>query len=247
MKKILIVGGRSNLAKHFQSMYPKQSISLGRAKCDITSEKSLRKAISKFDGNYVLNCAALTNIDDCEQKLLKCFNINTFGAYLLNKVCLEKGKKLIHISSNYALDPVNNYGWSKYLSEKVISRNFLIIRTSFYSKDLFIIKNILKGKKIKVYKNLYFNPISINRLAEEIQVNLGKKGVINLFSSRKISYLKFARLICETFGINKNLIHPVSYGNENKTQRPINSFVEPDVNIDIKKDLLGFKKFCQDN
>ena len=244
MKKFLIIGGDSKLAKCFGRIFEEQSLRLSKKECDITSEKSLRKAISKLDGDYVLNCAAITDIEACEQKPLECFNVNTFGVYLLNKICLEKNKKLIHISSNYAVNPVNNYGWSKYLAEKVVSKNFLVIRTSFYSNDFYIIKNISAEKKTNVYKNLTFNPISIVTLAKGIKANLDKKGILNLFSSKKISYLEFARLYCDIFGINKNLIRPARYKNK-KIKRPSNSFVKSSKTINIITDMVEFKKFCE--
>jgi len=243
MKKFLIIGGDSKLAKCFGRIFEEQSLRLSKRECDITSEKSLRKAISKFSGKYVLNCAAITNIEVCEQQPLECFKVNTFGVYLLNEICQENNKKLIHLSSNYAVSPMNNYGWSKYLSEKVVSKNFLVIRTSFYSNDFYIIKNLSEGKKTNVYENLTFNPISTVTLAKEIKANLSRKGVLNLFSSKKTSYLEFARLYCDIFGINKNLIRPARYKNE-KIKRPRNSFIKSSKTINIRTDMIEFKKFC---
>lgn len=244
MKKILIIGGHSKLARCFQEIFRDECISLSKKQCDITSEKSLRKVISKFDGNYVLNSAAITDIDDCEKNPMKCFKVNTFGVFLLNKVCQENNKKLIHISSNYAVKPVNNYGWSKYLSEKIVSKKFLVVRTAFYSNDFYMIKNLSRRKKTNVYKKLTFNPVSISTLAKEIMLNVGKKGILNIFSSRKISYLEFAHLYCQAFKISKDLIAPIDQKSE-EFKRPLHSFIKPDIKIDITNDLIEFKKFCE--
>lgn len=245
MKKILIVGGGSKLAKCFNEIYNEKSISLSREECDVTSEESIKKAVLSCDCKYVLNCAAMTDVVECEQKPLECFSINTTAVYLLNKVCLQYDRKLIHISSDYALKPVNNYGWSKYLSENVVDKKFLVIRTNFYNKETFIVKNLLEGKETNVYTDVYFNPISINKLANEIYSNMEKTGILNLFTSRKISYFKFAHIFCEVFGLNKELISPVVYKDNGKVNRPNNSYIKTDKNLDIKVDLTDFKKFYE--
>lgn len=245
MEKFLIIGGKSKLAKCFEDIFDKQSIGLSKAQCDITSEESIRKSMAKFDFDYVLNCAAITDLDECEADPKKCFDVNTAGVYLLNKLCQEKDKKLIHISSDYALNPVNNYGWSKHLAEKVVSKNFLVIRTNFYHPAAFLVKNLLKGKKTKVFENMYFNPISINNLAKEIYRLRKRKGILNLFSSKKISYLQFVHEFCRTFGIKKELIQPMNYKYKKGLRRPLSSYVKSDINLSIEKDLISFKKYYE--
>ncbi len=245
MEKFLIIGGNSKLAECFSRIYEKQSTRLSRRECDITSEKLLSRAISRFRGKYVLNCAALTNLDDCEKYPLKCFYINTFGVYLLNKICLRFKKKLIHISSDYAVSPVNNYGWSKYLSEKIVDKSFLLVRTNFYSSETFIVKNLLKKRKTKIYKNMYFNPIAINNLSKAIYSSRKKRGILNIFTSKKISYLQFAYLFCDMFGINKKLIKPINYVYKGGIRRPANSYAKPNIKLDIKEDLISFRKYYE--
>lgn len=245
MEKFLIVGGDSKLAKCFSRMHEKQSRALTKKECDITSEKYLRKAISKFQGKYVLNCAAITDLDKCEADPEECFAANTVGVFLLNKICREKNKKLIHISSDYASNPLNNYGWSKFLGEKVIDKKFLIIRTNFYHPAAFIVKNLLKGRKTKVFENMYFNPISINNLAKEIYRLRKRKGRLDLFTSKKISYLQFAYEFCRIFGIKKELIQPVNYKYKKGLRRPLSSFAKSNINLSIAKDLISFKKYYE--
>lgn len=230
------------MAQCFQGMFEGQTISLDRRECDVTSEKSIRAAFLKYDFNYVLNCAAMTDMESCQKNPKECFAINVTGAYLLNKVCLEKGKKLVHISSDYAVNPVNNYGWSKFLSEQVVNKKFLTIRTSFFSQKIFIISNLLKGKKTAVYKNLYFNPVSINRLAEEIKKNINKKGLINIFSAEKISFIKFADLFVKIFGIQNSLIKPVVFQEKNGLNRKKVSVIKSDILIDIEEDMKKFQR-----
>ncbi len=246
-KKYLILGGESRLAQCFFKLYEKECWRLNKKECDITSLESVQKNIEKYPCRYVLNCAAITDIEKCEKDTELCFKVNVCGVFNLNKACWRLGKKLIHISSDYAINPVNNYGWSKYLSEKTIHKRFLMIRTNFYDRNNFIAKNILKGNKIEVYKDKFFNPISINGLAEKIYLNSKKAGILNIFTSNKLSYVKFANLFCEIFGLNKKLIRPVKYKNKINIKRPTNSYVPSDFRIKIREDLINFKKYLYEN
>ncbi len=83
-------------------------------RCDVTSEESVRYAFNKISeltqeifsivhtaGIYDLN--SLLEIE--EEKLLKIFNVNLFGAYRINKTflpLLKKGSRIIIVSSELA-------------------------------------------------------------------------------------------------------------------------------------------------
>jgi dTDP-4-dehydrorhamnose reductase len=247
MNKFLIIGGNARLARCFQKIYKKQSIKLAKSECDITLEASIRKVFSKYKFNYILNCAAITDIENCEEKPESCFRVNTLGVYLLNKICKEHCKKMIHISSDYAKDPINAYAWSKFLSEKIVDPKFLVVRTNFYDEKTFIVKNLLEGRKINVYKNVFFNPVSVNELAKNIYNNRNKSGLLNIFTNKKISYLQFAHRFCEIFYIKKELTKSVACGREKKVARPENSYIKSDIGLSLKKDLINFKKYLYEN
>jgi len=244
MKKFLIIGGDSQLAKSFSKKYPNISIPLSKRQANITEEKSLEKVFKRYSFYYVLNCAAITDMDYAEKYPLKTFTVNGFGVYLLNKLCLKFKKKLLYISSDYAINPVNVYGFSKKMGELFVDKDFHVIRTSFYSKRTFIINGLLNKKKIKSYSNLFFNPISIDRLINEIYINRDSTGTKNYFSNKKISFYRFAEVVCEIIGLNKKkYLIKAEYKNDNSTlPRKLNSYVESDINIDLKKDLLKFLK-----
>ncbi len=242
MKKILIIGGDSQLGKSFSKNYPKLTIPLSKNKANIIDERSLEKAFKKYSFHYVLNCAAITNMDYAEKNAIETFNVNSFGVYLLNKLSLKYHKKLLHISSDYAVDPVNTYGISKKIGEQFVDKKFHVIRTSFYSENTFIIKSLLKMKKINCYSNLFFNPISIDRLTEEIFLNKDLKVIKNYFSNKKISFYDFGKTICKILSIDsKKYLHKIEYQNNKKNlPRKLNSYIKSDIDVDLKKDLSNF-------
>jgi dTDP-4-dehydrorhamnose reductase len=243
MDTFLLLGGKSHLASCFSSLYPNITKSKGKADCDITNIKQVEKTLKRTEAKYILNCVAITDIEYCENNPLECFKTNTIAVLNLEKACTKFNKKLIHISSDYAVYPVNTYGLSKYLCEKILDlKKTLIIRTCFYSRDTFLVKELLGKRKVIAYKNMYFNPVSINRVAESIYKNRNKKGILNVFSSKRISKYSFAKKVCKIFGIDSNLVKESEF--ENKpgfAQRSYNSYVASDMAITLEDGLEDFK------
>ncbi|QQG41194.1 MAG: sugar nucleotide-binding protein [Candidatus Woesebacteria bacterium] len=243
-KDFLILGGESTLAKYFTQTYKERCVSLNKSKCDITDIKILEKVIQKSDAHYIINCAAITDIGYAEKNPEECFNVNSISVRNLDTLSRKYNKKLIHLSSDYAVNPTNVYGYSKLISEKLIDKSKnLVIRTSFYSNKYYIIKSLVSGNVTNAYKNAFFNPVSINRLIEEIYKNRDKKGILNIFTERKISKYKFAIKVAKTFDVDRKLIQPSNFVNEKgKANLPPNSFVDSDIKIPLEEDLLSFKK-----
>lgn len=244
MKKFLILGGDSLLAKYFLQSYGKDCLALNKEKCNIADQQSLDRAIKKTGIKYVLNCAAITDIEYSEKNPLSCFQTNTIAVHNMDSLCRKYNRKLIHISSDYAVNPINIYGYSKFISEKVIDLNkSLVIRTSFYSPKFYIIKSLMLKHITYVYKNMFFNPVSINRIVAEIYKNRDRKGILNIFSERKISKYNFARMVAKILNLNSQIIKPLYWINEPEClQLPLNSFVKSDIKIPLVKDFLTFKK-----
>ena len=244
MKSFLIVGGDSTLAKCFKYYFSKKSILLSKQQCNITLKDSIKQAFEQYNFTHVINTAAITDIELCEKKPLKCFSVNAYGVNLLNEACIKYKKKLIHISSDYAVNPVNIYGWSKYFSEKLVSRKFLIIRTNFYSEKSYLIK-ILINKPVFAFQNVYFNPLSINELVKQIYKLSDSYGIKNMFSNKKISYFQFAKYLHEVFRLkNQKLIIKKQFKNNKKNAfRPLTSFIKSDIKIDILDDINKFKAY----
>jgi len=249
MNTFLILGGNSRLASCFSSLYPNITKSFGKADCNITNIDKVEKTLKGTEAQYILNCAAITDIEYCEKNPQECFETNTIAVVNLEKVCNKFNKKLIHISSDYALYPVNNYGLSKYLCENILDlEKTLIFRTCFYSRDTFLVKELLSKRPIIAYKNMYFNPVSINRLAKEIYTNRNKNGLLNIFSSKRISKYSFSKKVCNFLGFDTKLVKDTEFKNKpGFAQRPYNSYVRSDKAISLEADLEDFKNFLTRN
>jgi len=198
---------------------------------NICNIDSLEKIISTNKPDTIVNCAALTNVDEIEINPQSAFAVNVQGVKNVAKVSNEYKIKLIHISTDSVFDgktgmydendqpnPINEYAKSKKLGEDMVKSNsekYVIVRTNFYGehkekKFLFnwIITNLKHGKKITAFNDIIFNPLEINNLAEMLVELCRIKfcGIIHLASNEPISKYHFARKIAAGFGFDENLV-----------------------------------------
>lgn len=151
MKKILLTGANGMFATDFIKYCSSdfEIIWFDRMWLDITDLENSKKIISEIMPDIILNAAAYTAVDDAEDVgKLKNFEINTLWVYHLAKISKELNIDYITLSTDYVFDgqkkewydendscnPINEYGMSKYLWEKLAlqeNKNSIIIRTSW--------------------------------------------------------------------------------------------------------------------
>jgi dTDP-4-dehydrorhamnose reductase len=190
-------------------------------KCDLSFKKDIDKMLSNINPDVILNLVALTDVDLCERKLNLAYKINTETVQnLVSSLSNLDSCHLIHVSSDQLYDDPflnsedqiklqNNYSLTKYLGESVCTvTNSTILRTNFFGKSFafnrksfsdWIIHNLKRKNQIKVFEDVYFNPLHLETFCECILkvIKLKKEGVYNLGSKKPISKAEFSFLISE--------------------------------------------------
>jgi len=198
---------------------------------DIKNIDTVEKIINKVKPDFVVNCAANTQIDFLEKNPEVAFEVNSLGAENIAKISKKNKLRLIHISTDSVFngmkglyseedepDPINIYSKSKLNGEKLVERtseDYVIIRTNFYGihnegKFLFnwIVNSLLNEKSIIGFEDVIFTPMEISNLCKII-LNLqlsNYRGLIHVAADELISKYEFAISIAERFNLNKNLI-----------------------------------------
>lgn len=152
MKKILITGGKGQLAKTFKSIETNymsfKFVIKSKQDLDITNHESLADEILQNNYDFIINCAAYTDVNKAEEFKNRAISVNSNSVKQILELINGTNCKLIQFSSDYVFDgyketeynetdkvnPVNNYGYSKYLAEKHIinsTSQSTIIRTSW--------------------------------------------------------------------------------------------------------------------
>ncbi len=109
-KTILVTGGNGQLGKELRSMAKGQEqfefIFSSRDTLDISDQAEVYNAIKKFSPQYVINCAAYTNVDKAESESEQAFLINSTAVNHIVGAIKIYGGKLIHFSTDYVYDTV---------------------------------------------------------------------------------------------------------------------------------------------
>lgn len=86
---------------------------------DVRDLKRVKNALEGID--YVFNCVAVKHITFAEYNPIQCVNVNIFGLENIIQASVEKKvKKILHISTDKAVEPISIYGCSKRIAERLL-------------------------------------------------------------------------------------------------------------------------------
>ena len=238
MEKVLIVGAAgllgSEVMEQFQDNFHviaglhKSSNTIPSTPSvivDISSEANIFEVIKDLKPNFIINCAGLTSIEECEKFPEKSFLLNAVGPYYLSKISKKFDCKFVHISTDHfqstdliprselvEMIPINHYGFGKYHGEcyvKNINSSALIIRTNFFGfnsrRESFFSKMIHSLNNSNFYNgfnDIKFSPIGITTLVSAIKVALESNlvGLLNIGSTEEITKLDFVNYLSRELG-----------------------------------------------
>lgn len=239
-KKIMIFGGRGMLGTDIQYILSGDSqyeiLSYDIQDCNIADVNSIFLFINSIKPNIIINCAAYTNVDGCEdhknKHLVDSSNIN--GPCILAQICNQNNIMLIHISTDYVFsgylntpyeyteydltNPIQYYGISKLRGESGIKRytdNYIIIRISwlfgrFGSNFIkYVVSNLKENKSIEVINDIWGTPTYTCDVALAIKqlLELKYQGIINVRSAgHPINWFEYAQTIANVFELDGMLI-----------------------------------------
>lgn len=195
---------------------------------DLTNMVQVAELFALVSPTRVINAAANTNLDSCEQDPGGTYLINARAVALIAEQCRASGASLVHVSTDHfftgdgphvhaedsAVTLVNEYARSKYAGEG-FARNLpgsLVIRTNitgfrgWFGQPTFAewaVDAILNRRPLKLFHDFYTSTIdvdSFSRLLFEL-FDTGAVGVINLASSTVSSKSDFVRELAAAFGI----------------------------------------------
>lgn len=222
------------------------------SRMDITSPEQVNAVFKDYHPDVVVHCAALTQVDKCEQDPDLCDLVNIDGTRLVARAAEEIGAKFIFLSTDFVFDglngpyseedqpnPVSTYGWSKLQGEFItqsLKVPWVIIRTilvygitpAMNRSNLvtWVRDSLIAGKPIRVVDDQFRMPTLVDDLADAIVriVERNKTGFYHLSGPEMISVHDFAVKIARFFNLNGNLITPVQSESLNQPgRRPVST------------------------
>ena len=259
-KRIFITGIKgqlgSTLDKYLSSYFNVLNNQESLKNIDISDKSELKYIFKELSPDCIINCAALTNVDFCEQNKSNSYEVNVNGVKNIIS-CTKNNTKIIHISTDYVFsgnrniykesdipNPVSYYGKNKLESENILrssNRNYLIIRPSVIfgntGNNFYVwVRDSLKNNKdISVVTDQISNPTWSWSLSEAIYKSILSNitGLFHYAGEEIISRYDFAVKIAKVHGFNTDRITPIKTSNLNQqAKRPLYSALD---NSKIKK------------
>ena len=203
---------------------------------DISYIDQTTNIIKKTKPDIIINCIGYTDVIKCEINKIHAIKLNTLSVYniISSLKSLKKKTHLIHISTDQMynnknllkknfekeINPINFYGITKMLGENqtLNYKRKTIIRTNFFGKTTctknsysdFLIFNLKRKKNLKIPKNVYFNPVSMEFLRKLLVKIILKKvyGTYNIGANDGVSKYDFAKKLAKIKKLNINYIAP---------------------------------------
>lgn len=208
------------------------------ASLDITDRDAVLKTVDQYHPDTIINTAAMTNVDVCEQDKDGCKKLNIDAVAYLLEASEKNNCHLIHLSTDFVFDgsrgpyseedtpsPQSYYAESKLESEKILEEGhaaWTVIRTIIIygvaddeqrSNVVLWTKSALEqGKKINVITDQFRSPTLAEDLAEACISAAVKKaqGIYHVSGKELMSIIDIVKFVADYFGLDKSYINPVS-------------------------------------
>lgn len=106
------------MKKDFDERFPEKAHKLRFFIGDVRDRDRLKRALNGID--YVIHAAAMKQVPACEYNPLEAIKTNIHGAQNVIDASLDAGvKKVVALSTDKAVNPINLYGGTKLVSDKL--------------------------------------------------------------------------------------------------------------------------------
>jgi len=258
---ILIVGGNGMLGSDLRKLLGDRARSVDAQDMDITSGESTERVVTALRPSVVINCAAYTDVDGCENNQGKAMQVNGEGVANLAAVTRSIGAKLVQISTDYVFNgskkipyvenertcPINIYGESKLRGERnaALNPDHLIVRTQWlygvYGNNFVetMLRLASERDQLSVVDDQIGSPTWTVDLSKAIValIDKGAQGIYHAANDGFCSWNHFARAIFE----ESSLAVTVNAMTTAELNRPANRPLYSTLNCDKLALDTGFR------
>ncbi len=146
-KKVIIYSRDEFKQSVMQAEY-KDKVDMSKVRFFIGDVRDKERLYRAFEGvDYVIHAAAMKQVPTCEYNPMEAIKTNIHGAQNVIDAALDKGvKKVVALSTDKAVNPINLYGGTKLVSDK-----------------LFIAANAYSGEKGTVFSVVRYGNVAGSR------------------------------------------------------------------------------------
>ncbi|MBM3181676.1 MAG: SDR family oxidoreductase [Chloroflexi bacterium] len=206
-------------------------------KADLLDSGIVDSMLDSVRPNWLINCAALADLDACEDNpdLARRLNINLPAQ--MAKACKARGISFVHISTDAVFDgkkdgfyteedppnPPGVYSQTKLEGEQAALSEYskaIVARVNFYGWSLngrrslaeFFINNLANHKNISGFSDVIFCPMLVNATARTLikMLQRGLSGLYHLVGPQAMSKYQFGVEVARKFSLQEGGISPKS-------------------------------------
>lgn len=263
--KVLVTGANGMLGQDLCPIledFGFDSIETDCANLDITNEIIVKKVFETIKPDYVVHCAAYTNVDKAEEDIATASLINVKGTEHIARACANLDIPIVYVSTDYIFDgtkqtpylitdtpnPINNYGLTKYQGEEMVKKlcnKYFITRTSWlyghHGKNFVETMIALKDKEVlKVVDDQIGCPTWTVELSNAIVslLQTDNYGTYHTCGSGSTSWYGFAKEIFDYLKLDVNLQPCTTSEFPRPAKRPQYSVMENNKICRFWKDAL---------
>ena len=203
---------------------------------NLVEPDAVDQILDRTQPDWVIHCAALANLEACENDPDLAWELNTSLPRNLAEQCRNGGARLLHVSTDAVFDgqvggysevdqpnPQGTYAQTKYHAELAVADvnpDAIIARVNLFGWSLygkrslaeFFFNNLSLGKEVMGFTDILFCPLLVNDIAHLFikMLENGLSGLYHVLSSDSMSKYEFGLAIARRFGLNDDLIEPRS-------------------------------------
>jgi len=193
--------------------------------------------IDSINPDWVINCAALANLEECERHPDQAKILNADLPAELATACVKRNIKFTHLSTDAVFDgtrqgeyseedapnPQGIYSQTKLAGEHAVQEvnpNAIIARVNFFGWSLggrrslgeFFVNNLSEGRNVNGFTDVIFCPMWVNHLSQTLIEMLEKDlhGLYHVVGAQAMSKYQFGVEVARKFGLRESLIEPQS-------------------------------------
>jgi len=229
-----------------------ETLALTRKDLDVGELASIPEVLSEERFDLLVNCTSYHKTDEVEEHATEAFRVNAHAVRAMARVCKARSARFVQISTDYVFGgegrrpyaetdstgPVNVYGASKLLGEKLALREYpegtLIARVASLfgvagssGKGGNFIETILRKAKetgeVRVVNDITMSPTSTANVATAILGALKKEappGIYHVVNSGSATWYELAKQIIEEAGLQARVVPMTSQEYSAVAQRP---------------------------
>ena len=197
---------------------------------------SVERLLDATHPDWVINCAALADLDACEADPALARKSNTELPAELATHVARGGARLVHISTDAVFDgqrggyteedspnPLGIYAQTKFQAELAVAATnpeAIVARVNLFGWSLsgrrslaeFFFNNLRDGNLVMGFTDIYFCPLLVNDIAGIFikMLDKGLAGLYHVVSRDSMTKYDFGVTIARRFGLNAELIAPKS-------------------------------------